>query len=124
MKTIRAILIDSVTHEVKEVQIPSRGLQEVYSLLRCGIVECAYPHSEKDMHSMYLDEEGLYNQSHDFIEVKGYGQQLFAGSGLITGFDANRGETTDCTYTVDEVKQRVKFLTRLQAMVRARQMEM
>lgn len=107
----KGILIDVNNKTITEVTVEKSSdgsqLDSMYKLLGCEMVEVVSL-GENDI---YVDEEGLLKvtPSSKFFMYEGYPQPL-AGNGIILGFDDNTGDNTDTTLTVEEVKQKVKFL--------------
>jgi hypothetical protein len=104
---MKAILIDSINKEVKEVEI-SKGMDEMYKFLNCEIFTIGSYLDKQD--AIFVDDEGLINGTDVFFTYEG-AHQPFAGNGLIMGCD-DEGESEDCKIGFSEVKERVKFYTR------------
>lgn len=104
---MKAILIDSINKEVKEVEI-GKGIDEMYKFLNCEIFTIATYLPKDD--AIFVDDEGLLNDTDAFFTYEG-AHQPFAGNGLIMGCD-DEGESTDCKISFAEVKEKVKFYTR------------
>lgn len=104
---MKAILIDSINKEVKEVEI-QKGIEEMYKLLNCEIFTIATYLPKED--AIFVDDEGLLNGTDVFFTYEG-AHQPFAGNGLIMGCD-DEGESVDCKISFAEVKDKVKFYTR------------
>lgn len=103
---MRAILIDAVNREVREVQNEG-GLQGWYAALNCDRVSLAYPIDE--VNSIIVDDEGmLTGPQHFFANLYPSEPQYLAGSGLIVGVD-KEGDTADCTLSVEDVREMVRF---------------
>jgi hypothetical protein len=104
------IFIDSKNETITECIIDTtKGLEDYYTQLECRTFDIAHIGNG---HDVYIDDEGLLNIQHDtkFFTIKGYPQPL-VGNGVVMGFEAETGETINCTLTIDEVKARVKFYT-------------
>ena len=104
---MKAILIDSINKEVKEVEI-GKGIDEMYKFLNCQCFTIASYLPKED--AIFVDDEGLMNGTDVFFTFEG-AHQPFAGNGLICGSDKD-GETTDCKIDIDEVKSKVQFYDR------------
>jgi len=104
---MKAILIDSINKEVKEVEI-GKGIDQMYEFLNCEIFTIASYLPKKD--AIFVDDEGLMNGTDVFFTYEG-AHQPFAGNGLIMGCD-NEGESVDCKIDLAEVKDKVKFYSR------------
>ena len=104
---MKAILIDSINKEVKEVEI-GKGIDEMYKFLNCEIFTIASYLDKQD--AIFVDDEGLMNGTDVFFTYEG-AHQPFAGNGLIMGCD-DEGESVDCKISFAEVKDKVKFYSR------------
>jgi Domain of unknown function (DUF3846) len=104
---MKAILIDSVNREVKEIEI-GKGIDEMYKFLQCECFTVASYLDKED--AIFVDDEGLMNGTDNFFTFEG-AHQPFAGNGLIMGCD-DEGESEDCKISFDEVKEKVKFYDR------------
>lgn len=112
MKKVKAIFIDSENQEVSEVSIDMTNLDEVYSLLKCSIVEIAW-YSSDNKNLLFVDEEGLLRDTDGpqvFFSFENAYSPVIAGSGIIVGQDPDVFEETSTTMSVEEVKKMVKFL--------------
>lgn len=104
---MRAILIDVVNRFLKEIQVGS-SLEDYYKIINCGSIEVAIRLPNEDV--CYVDEEGLLKKANFFFFIKG-GIHVFAGNGIIVG-TGREGESIDAKSSMEEIKQRVSFLTR------------
>lgn len=104
---MKAILINSKTKEIKEVEM-GKDYKEIYSQLECEMFQIGTELAEQD--AIYVDEEGLMNGTDVFFVYEG-AHQPFAGNGLILGTD-DEGESVSCKIKLDEVKNKVKFYDR------------
>ena len=104
---MKAILIDSINKEVKEVEI-GKGIDEIYKFLQCECFTVGTYLPKED--AIFVDDEGLMNGTDVFFTFEG-AHQPFAGNGLIMGCD-DMGESVDCKVDIDEVKNKVKFYDR------------
>ena len=106
----KGILINPKAETITECFIDTiKGLDDYYSQLECQTFDIAHIGNG---HDVYIDDEGLLSIQHDtkFFSIEGYHQPL-AGNGIVMGFEAETGNTIDCTLTLDEIKARVKFHT-------------
>ena len=106
---MKAILIDSINKEVKEVEI-GKGIDEMYKFLNCECFTIASYLPKND--AIFVDDEGLMNGPDVFFTYEG-AHQPFAGNGLIMGSDRN-GESVDCKISLDEVKKKVNFYSHME----------
>lgn len=106
---MRAILIDAVRKQVREIEISG----DLKSLQDCveGYIELVRLDDKNDM---YVNEEGLINGTQDFFTYHG-AHQPFAGSAVIVGHN-DEGETTPTTLALKEVRDSVKFLPLIDAL--------
>ena len=104
---MKAILIDSINKEVKEIEI-GKGIDEMYKFLNCQCFTIASYLPKED--AIFVDDEGLLNGTDVFFTYEG-AHQPFAGNGLIMGCD-DEGESVDCKIGLTEVKEKVKFYSR------------
>jgi len=104
---MKAILIDSINKEVKEVEI-GKGIDEMYKFLQCECFTVASYLDKQD--AIFVDDEGLMKEQDNFFTYEG-AHQPFAGNGLIMGCD-DEGESEDCKISFAEVKDKVKFYDR------------
>lgn len=58
--------------------------------------------------TVYVDDEGLYNQPHYFFAINGYPQPL-AGKGFVLGCNMETGESRSTIITLERLKQNVMF---------------
>lgn len=106
---MRAILIDAVERDVREVDYDG-SLDSVYQMLRCELID-AVRVSEND--SMLVDDEGLLTSDDGdspFILLRN--GSVIAGSALVVGSPDENGDTTSCQYSVEDVAPFVIFATR------------
>jgi hypothetical protein len=106
---MKAIIIDVIKEEIREVDIPQNNLDAIYQQLNCScfdIVGLSYTES------LYVDDEGLLklNDNSKFFAIKG-AYQPFVGNGLILGIDYNTGESINTSLTIEYVKSIVTFHT-------------
>ncbi len=104
---MKAILIDSINKEVKEVEI-GKGIDEMYKFLQCDCFTIASYLDNED--AIFVDDEGLLKEQDNFFTFEG-AHQPFAGNGLIMGCD-EMGESEDCKVSYNEVKNKVKFYSK------------
>lgn len=106
---MKAIVIDVIKEEVREVIIQKNNLDSIYQQLNCSCFDVVGL-SEKE--SLYIDDEGLLklDENSKFFAIKG-AYQPFAGNGLILGLDYNTGESISTKLTLEYVKSIVTFHT-------------
>lgn len=115
---MKAILINPIEQTITAVEHEG-NLQSIRNLLNCQTVDVArFDNPHRD--AIYVDDEGLYVNEYFFF-VEGYYTPL-AGLGLVVGLDWEGGDAAPVT-TLDEIKQKVKFLTRAQALAYFRKLE-
>jgi hypothetical protein len=100
---MRAILIDTIARELREIDIAPGDLVDVYREIGegCELVTVAHYYDD-GVHSIYVDDEGLLMPKTAGFFVRG-GHQPFAGNGVVTAIN-DEGETVDCTMTIEEVR--------------------
>tara|TARA_Y100000758_G_C15927983_1_gene377619 strand:+ start:78 stop:446 length:369 start_codon:yes stop_codon:yes gene_type:complete len=103
--TMKAILIDVKTQEIKEVE-HDNTLQNIYDLIDCRAFDLV---SIDDVNSIFVDDEGILKDNL-YFEYSG-SENVFklAGNGLILGVD-DEGNSISPTLTVEDVKGKVNFL--------------
>jgi hypothetical protein len=100
----KAILIDAINRKVEETTIES--WRDIAPKINCDCFTVVQIDNKNDL---YVDDEGLLKSPSDFIMFEGYPQPL-AGSGLILGSNHNTGKSCDTTFTVEEIKAKVRFM--------------
>lgn len=105
MKKIKAIFIDSINKEIKEVEFEEE-LSSYYRLLNCSSI--AAP-SFDAKHDVVVDDEGLFNPI-SFFEIETEFAGEYAGNGLIVGVNSN-GDWISHKLDIEEVKKKVHFIT-------------
>jgi len=105
MKPSRIIIIDPFKREVRE------SIADNYSDFSkiIGNIYCLGPNIGED--SLLVDDEGLFNEDHEFFHVKGYPQSL-AGYGVVSGVDYE-GETVDAKSTVKDVLSKISWVDKV-----------
>ena len=111
MKNYRAILIDSLKHEVSLVSY-NGSIDEMYKLLKCDTF-CTAPAKLPDNNVLFVDDNGLFNHEQGAFKIPfmpGFAPQVLSGNGLIVGI-GNDGENANATATLEEITALVKFDT-------------
>lgn len=105
MSTMKAIHIDTILQRVTEVEIPKKGLTEVYRLIGedCSLVEIA---ARDGNDVVFVDEEGLFHKKFGCFTFDG--SHPFHGSAVVCGGTPS-GDSADVKLTVEEVRRRVQF---------------
>jgi hypothetical protein len=103
---MKGILIDVEQKELRMVEI--NDYKEIYNHLKCDLFTMV---DADENNSIFVDDEGLLRLTNDskFFLFDTYPQPL-AGNGLILGIDHEDGESIDTSLTIEELKDRVKFL--------------
>ena len=104
---MKAIFIDVVNREIKEVEIRNR-LVDFYTLLKCRLV--AAP-SFDDRHDVIVDDEGLLKETFiGFFEIDDpkFGN-TYAGNGLIVRVN-DEGRWLSHKLDIEEVKKKIHFV--------------
>ncbi len=104
---MRAILIDPLTQEVREVQIKAE-LKEYYNVIGngCNLVDCPLKFENGD--ALYIDDEGLYHENIGAFIMRDWDNPVM-GRALIVGTD-QEGNTVDAVTDIEEVKYNLMFL--------------
>lgn len=113
---IKCIKIDVNNKVVYEVEI-NDNIQDIYNQLECDMFEVVRIDGVNDI---YVDEEGLLKLNEDtkFFMYGEYPQPI-VGHGLIMGHDS-KGNSISTTLTIEEVKEKVKFLNLFEVQTQVR----
>lgn len=113
----KCIKIDVINEVVSEVEIED-NIQHIYKQLECDTFEVVEIDGVNDI---YVDEEGLLkvNENTKFFVYGDYPQPI-SGHGLIMGHD-DKGNSISTTLTVEEVNEKVKFLTLFEVQTKVRE---
>ena len=101
---IKAILIDPFTETVEVVDY-SGDWEDIGGLLECRYFDVV---RIDDSETLYVDDEGLYEENQRFFRWDGYHSPL-AGRALILGTD-EEGESIDTDMETEDVEKLVTFL--------------
>lgn len=112
-KPVKAIFIDAITEEVKEITLKDGGsFREIYPLMNMPglrpVDDINSVRIDLDGHYIYVDGEGLLKDPTYFILWKNYSNAL-AGHAVIVRID-DEGDTVDATINVATVKRHLKFV--------------
>lgn len=100
---MKAILIDVINQEIKEVEHDDT-LESIYKHVDCGTFDVV---RIDNLNSIYIDDEGLFVEDQQFFNYEGTEDTVtLAGNGLILGVD-DEGNTIEPTLTLEEVKSSV-----------------
>lgn len=102
------IIIDAEKREVVEYSVVGKTLDTMQKIVG-GYIERAY--EINDTNEIYVNEDGLLTGENNFFTYEG-AHQPFAGNGVIVGVDYDDGDTIGTTMTVEEVRKKVRFMTR------------
>lgn len=105
---MKAIKIDATNQTVTEIEIDG-SLDDIYKHVECRCFAIGAYFENED--AVYVDDEGLLVGKEAFFELEGITSYPLAGNSLIVGTDMNTGKSIDCQTTLEEVKQKVSFLT-------------
>jgi hypothetical protein len=109
-RTIKAILIDTLNKEVKEVTYTEgeNSLKEVYKLLHCNCITSADSYVFNPIgHTLFVDDEGLLvDEPIGAFQIAN--GQVLSGNGLIVSTD-DEGETQSHYLNIEKLKAIVKF---------------
>jgi hypothetical protein len=100
---MKAILIDSKNKTVSHVDIPSgeNHLKEMYKKIGCECFCSAGSFNNGD--TIYVDDEGLINETGDFFVLYCLRKDPLAGNALILGCD-DEGFSIDCKTDISLIK--------------------
>jgi hypothetical protein len=105
---MRALLINTDDKTITEVHISEDNfLDDLYSLIQCNMVEAPYYFPNRD--TIYIDEEGLFNERDTGFSIKGATGFILVGFAVVLGSDDNGGDT-DCKSTIEDIKKSIVFL--------------
>ena len=103
---MKAILIDVIKQEIKEVEHDDT-LESIYKHVDCRTFDVV---NIDGVNSIYIDDEGLFVEDQLYFEYSGGTHRVqLAGNGLILGLN-DEGDTVEPTLTVEHVKSKVSFL--------------
>jgi hypothetical protein len=112
---MKAILINPKLKRIEEVEHKG-DLKSLYKLIDCRMVTCAIRLSNDDV--VYADDEGLCNANLHFFIIRDSPFQPIIGNGLVVGSDDEGGDAP-CKSTLEQVKTKVTFLSREEALLLA-----
>ncbi len=103
---MKAILIDTINRQVREVELPKGDNKAIYALLGEGteLMEGAVRFDNNDI--IMVDEEGHFNPKTGCFTFDG--SHPFMGSGLVLG-GTDEGGSADVKATVAEIRAKVAF---------------
>lgn len=112
---MNVIIIDPHAKTITEVE-HTGGLDSIYHLTKCSCITAV---NIDFVNTMYLDDEGLINDSPKaFFTLEGH-PQPYVNHGMVIGTN-DEGDDIATTLTLEEVKRMVTFVTREQAFSLAR----
>ena len=114
---MRAIKIDAVNRTVTEIQIDKKNSLKEMQTVVGGLITVACELENVD--ALMVNDEGLF-MFPDFFFFEGNCQPN-AGNGILVGTDLE-GNTVDCKTSLEEVKAKVRFLDKRQALQLAEEM--
>lgn len=115
---MKAYKIDTQLRQVTEIEInEGNSLKEMQEVVG-GLITVAAELENTD--TMFVNDEGLF-MFNEFFYFDGC-YQPFAGNGVIVGTD-EEGASVGAKSTLEEIKSRVKFLNRQQALRLAQELE-
>jgi hypothetical protein len=116
---VKAILIDAVNQEVKEVDVDTTGkgenlchnIDQMYELIGCSCFTTGGKLPNGDV--LYVDDEGLLTGPEHFFMWQGYPAPL-AGNGLLCG-SGSMGQSAPVKSDLEEIRDGVTFLNLFEA---------
>lgn len=105
---MKAILIDVVNRNVREVELPKEDNQAIYDLLGedTTLMQVAIHMDNEDV--IMVDEEGFFNRKSGVFEYAGAHQPYFMGNGLVIGGN-DQGGQEDVKTKLEEIRAKVRF---------------
>ena len=101
---LRAILIDPFLRVISEVNVDN-DLQSFYDILNIRSLAMV---NIDNTNSLYIDDEGLLNNSNSLFKIASYAQPL-AGSALVVAHN-EEGETVETTLSIDQIRSMVEWV--------------
>jgi len=111
---MRAIKIDAKEQTITEIDI-TEPYPEINHAIGADTIEIGMTLGREfqggsDDHLLYCDEEGMIKWDEGkFTEGFLWAGELFAGSGVVIGWDPCSGEEIDATLTIEDVGKIVQF---------------
>jgi hypothetical protein len=96
---MRAILIDSVKQEVREIDL---DIEKIAETIGCELFTIV----GYKPYTFFVDDEGLLKDPRNWFTIVGAGYQWFAGNGLILN---GTYDCEPCTMSLDEAKKLIVF---------------
>ena len=109
---MKALFIDSKDQTIRTISYDG-DYRSIYRILGCRMFECVdLPFKNGD--TVYVDEEGLYQDDCYSFTIKGEDGRLnhIMGNGLVLGTDAE-GESIEHQTSLEDVKSRITFKGRI-----------
>lgn len=103
---MRSFLIDPFKQEITEVEY-SGDIEQIYQLTDCQTFDCA---RIRNGDGIFVDDEGLYAEDVRFFWHEDYIQPL-AGKGMVIGCDMETGESAPAKTTLNELLDKVRWVT-------------
>jgi hypothetical protein len=103
---MKALLINSLTREITEVEGNFQDYREIAKFLKCEYIEGAHTYDNND--TIFVDEEGLFNHQGTGFEVADSHQEFFVGNGILVGH-TNSGNSRDAKTKIEELKSQITF---------------
>jgi len=104
---MKAILIDSTLKQIYEVEGNFQDYREIAKFLNCQYIEGATTFENQD--TIFVDEEGLFNNHNTAFKVAGSHQPYFVGSGIVVGHTIG-GNSRNVKSTIEKIEKLIKFL--------------
>ena len=114
---MKALLINSLTREITEVEGNFQDYKEIAKFLKCDYIETAHNYENND--AIFVDAEGLFNHQDTVIGNENYRwtafkvadshQECFVGNGILVGH-TNSGNSKDAKTKMEELKSQITFL--------------
>ena len=108
---MKALFINSKDQTIRTISYDG-DYKSIYKILGCRMFECVYPFKNED--TIYVDEEGLYQDDCYSFTIKGEDGRPnhIMGNGLVLGTDAE-GESIEHQTSLEDVRSRITFNGRI-----------
>jgi hypothetical protein len=114
-KTMKnGILIDPTMRTIEWVEV--KDFKNIYTHLKCELFECV---DIDEVNTIYVDEEFHYKDGNEWFHFEGTHTPI-KGRGLILGNDDETGESCDCTFSIQHVQKKVRFMDSFEVVMKSK----
>lgn len=107
---IRAILIDPAVRSITEVEYDGEWRSIPEKHLQCDVFDAV----TADIGTIFVDDEGLYNETYDYCLIEGIPQPL-AGRLLLFGPTDEEGDATPCILKIEQIERMIRWISKEKA---------